>query len=548
MSKKVEILNGQVVSHTILKGSEVLSQFVGSTMGPHGRSVLIGTMGSPKLTNDGVTVAKHIASSQPAEDTVIQLLTEAAKKTNDVAGDGTTTATILTHHLLKEAAKYQASDVNRWELKRGIDAAILEVVKGLEKIATPCKDSETIKRVGAVSANGDESIGGFIAQAMEQVGINGVITAEAGSAMETELSVVKGMQFDRGYISPHFITNPKAMECEHESPYILVLDKKLSTIRDMVPLLEQIAKSGKPLLIIAEDVDGEALSTLVLNNIRGVVKVCAVKAPGFGDRRKAMLEDIAILTGAQLISEELGLSLETTTLDHLGGAKRVVITKDDTTIVDGLGEQKMVDERSEQIKSQIADSSSDYDREKLEERLAKLSGGVAVLKVGAATEAEMKANKDIVEDAINATKAAVEEGVVPGGGVALVRASQALEKFSTGHDDRDIGVSIVKQAMYAPLKQIVANCGNDASVVLNDVLAGKDNFGYNCATNEYGDLMEMGIIDPAKVTRSALQNAASIAGMLITTDSMIVELPEEEGAESPMGMGGMGGMPGMGMM
>lgn len=549
MANKFETLNGQVVSSTILKGSETLSQFVGSTMGPHGRSVIIGTGGSPKVTNDGVTVAKSLASSNHAEDTVIKLLREAAMKTNDVAGDGTTTATVLTHAILKEAAKYQATGVNRWELKRGIDSAINEVVKSLEKLATPCKDNETIKRVGAVSANGDESIGGFIAQAMEQVGINGVITAETGSAMETELSVVKGMQFDRGYISPHFITNTKAMECEFESPYVLLLDKKLSTIRDMVPLLEQVAKSGKPLLIIAEDVDGEALSTLVLNNIRGVVKVCAVKAPGFGDRRKAMLEDIAILTGAQLISEEIGLSLETATIDHLGSCRRAVINKDATTIVDGSGEPSQIEERSEQIKAQMNDKSvSDYDKEKLQERLAKLSGGVAVLKVGAATEAEMKTNKDIVEDAINATKAAVEEGVVPGGGVALVRAAKVLSDFSLGHEDQDLGVNIVRQAMYAPLRQIVSNAGVDASVVLHDVIAGEGNFGFNAASREYGDLMDMGIIDPAKVTRSALQNAASIAGMLITTDSMVIEHPSDDSDGQMGGMGGMGGMPGMGMM
>lgn len=548
---KSEILSGQIVGNTILSGSETLCKLVGSTMGPHGRSVVIGTQGSPKVTNDGVTVAKNIASSNPQEDVVIKLLREAAMKTNDVAGDGTTTATVLTHAILKEAAKYQASGVNRWELKRGIDQAINEVVKALEKLATQCQDSETIKRVGTVSANGDESIGGFISQAMEQVGINGVITAETGSAMETELNVVKGMQFDRGYISPHFITNPKAMECEHENPFILLLDKKLSTIRDMVPLLEQVAKSGRPLMIIAEDVDGEALSTLVLNNIRGVVKVCAVKAPGFGDRRKAMLEDIAILTGAQVISEEVGLTLETTTIDHLGGCKRIVVNKDDTTIVDGSGDQKRIDERSQQIKGQMEDkSASEYDREKLQERLAKLSGGVAVLKVGAATEAEMKANKDIVEDALNATKAAVEEGVVPGGGVALVRAAQALAKFKADTEDQNIGVNIVKQAMYAPFRQIVTNAASDASVVLHSVLEGKGNFGFNAATGQYGDLMDMGIIDPAKVTRSALQNAASIAGMLITTDSMIVELPEE--GDGDAAMGGMGGMPpgmgGMGMM
>lgn len=548
---KSEILRGQLVGSTILKGSETLCNLVGSTMGPHGKSVIISVGGAPKVTNDGVTVARNIVSNDISEDAIIKLLREAAMKTNDIAGDGTTTATVLTHAILKEAAKYQAAGINRWELKRGIDAAIAEVTKALGKLAKQCQDSETIKRVGTVSANGDESIGGFIAEAMEQVGINGVITAESGSAIETELNVVKGMQFDRGYISPHFITNAKAMECELENPYILLIEKKLSTIRDMVPLLEAVAKSGRPLLIIAEDVDGEALSTLVLNNIRGVVKVCAVKAPGFGDRRKSMLEDIAILTGAQVISEDIGLTLEAATVDHLGGCKRMVVNKDNTTIVDGAGDAAMINERSEQIKAQMDDKSvSEYDREKLQERLAKLAGGVAVLKVGAATEAEMKANKDIVEDALNATKAAVEEGVVPGGGVALVRAAQALENFSLGHEDQDIGVSIVKQAMFSPLRQIVANAGDDASVVLNNVLNGEGNYGFNAANSEYCDLVEMGIIDPAKVTRSALQNAASIAGMLITTDSMIVEQPEEADASAGgMGaMGGMGGMGGMGMM
>jgi chaperonin GroEL len=545
MSKSEIQLND--VFATIVRGSEKLCSVVGSTMGPHGKSVIISSASTPKVTNDGVTVAKSVEVSDHAENAVIKLLREAAMKTNDIAGDGTTTATVLTHAILKEAAKYQATGINRWELKRGIDAAISEVVKALEKLATPCQDSETIHRVGTVSANGDDRFGSFISKAMEEVGINGVITAESGTAIETELNVVKGMQFDRGYISPHFVTNPKAMECELENPFILLLDKKLNSIRDMVPLLESVAKSGKPLMIIAEDVEGEALSTLVLNNIRGVVKVCAVKAPGFGDRRKAMLEDIAILTGAQVISEEVGLSLETATVDHMGGCKRVVINKDDTTIVDGSGDKKSLEERMDQIKAQMDEGgASDYDKEKFQERLAKLSGGVAVLKVGAATEAEMKANKDIVEDALNATKAAVEEGVVPGGGVALVRVASALDDLSLGNEDQDIGLSIVKQALYAPLRQIVTNCGGDASVVLNKVLEGKGNFGFNAAKSEYGDLMEMGIIDPAKVTRSALQNAASIAGMLITTDSMIIETPDDSKDDS--GMGGMGSMGGMGGM
>lgn len=547
---KSDIIRGQEVARTILRASETLSELVASTMGPHGRSVIISSGYNKQMTNDGVTVAKHVTVSKDDEQAIIELLRQAAMKTNDIAGDGTTTATVLTHAILKESAKYQAAGINRWELKRGIEGACAELIKKLEKLAIPCKEGKTIQRVGTVSANGNEDIGKFIAEAMDQVGINGVITAETGSAINTELSVVKGMQFDRGYISPHFVNNPKSMECELENPFILLVDKKISTVRDMVPLLEGIAKSGRPLLIVAEDVEGEALTTLVLNNIRGVVKVCAVKAPGFGDRRKAMLEDVAVLTGSQVISEEIGLSLEAATMDHLGSAKRVVVNKDETTIVDGAGEQDLIDERSVQIKIQMEDKgSSDYDREKLQERLAKLSGGVAVLKVGAATEAEMKANKDVVEDALNATKAAVEEGVVPGGGVALVRAAQALEKFSLGKEDQDIGVKIVYQAMFEPLRQIVTNAGGDASVVLNNVLQGKGNFGFNAASGEYGDLMDMGIIDPAKVTRTALQNAASIAGMMITTDSLLVEIPEDSGSDSGAGgMGGMGPMGGMGMM
>jgi chaperonin GroEL len=503
------------------------------------------------MTNDGVTVAKSVSVDDQKQQAVIELLRQAAMKTNDIAGDGTTTATVLTHAILREAAKYQAAGINRWELKRGIEGACQELIKKLSKLSLPCKDSKTIHRVGTVSANGNDNIGKFIAEAMEQVGINGVITAETGSELETKLNVVKGMQFDRGYISPHFVNNAKNMECDFENPFILLVDKKISTVRDMVPLLEGVAKSGRPLLIVAEDIEGEALTTLVLNNIRGVVKVCAVKAPGFGDRRKAMLEDIAILTGAQLISEEIGLSLEAATMDHMGSAKRVRINKDETIVVDGAGKQALIDERSNQIKAQMEDnSSSEYDREKLQERLAKLSGGVAVLKIGAATEAEMKANKDIVEDALNATKAAVEEGVVPGGGVALARAAQALEKFSLGNEDQDIGVKIVYSAMFEPLRQIVSNAGGDASVVLNNVLKGKGNFGYNAATSEYGDLMDMGIIDPAKVTRTALQNAASIAGMMITTDSLIVEIQSDTSSDAGSGGmgGGMGGMGGMGMM
>lgn len=547
--KQAEITSGQPVRMAILEAAKILKDPVAATMGPGGVGVLIKDGYSTQVTIDGVTVAKSVACSDHTHNVLIKYMSEAAVKTNDIAGDGTTTSTVLSYAMIREATKLIASGMNRWEIKKGMDEAVKKLIQELESLAIQCTENEMIKRVGEVSANGDSNVGNLIAEAMDQVGINGVITAETGSALETELSVVKGMQFDRGCISPYFMTNQKSMEAELENPYVLILDKKLSNIRDMVPLLESVAKSGRPLLLIAEDVEGEALTTLVLNNMRGVVKVVAVKAPGFGDRRKSMLEDIAILTGAQVISEEIGLNLEDATLDHLGSMKRAVISKDDTTIVDGAGDQSAINERVEQIKSQIEQASSDYDIEKLKERLAKISGGVAVIKVGAATEAEMKANKAIVEDALNATKAAVEEGVVPGGGVALVRVAQSLAGFSCGNHDQDMGVSVIRRAMYEPLRQIVSNAGEDASVVLNKVIEGKANFGFNAATGEYGDMVDLGIIDPAKVTRTALQNAASIAGMMITTECMVIESPEEDKeAEGAGAMGGMGGMGGMGMM
>ncbi len=551
MSQKSNILKGHQVRMEILDASTVLRDLVAATMGPGGVGVLLNDNGDTTITTDGVTVAQRASSQNHHHNVLIKLMSEAAVKTNDAAGDGTTTATVLSHAIIREATRVISSGNNRWEVKRGIEAATAHLTKELEKLAIECKDPKTIERVGTVSANGDQTIGKLIAEAMGEVGLNGVITAESGSTPTTELSVVKGMQFDRGAISMYFMTNQKTMEAELENPLLLIVDKKISNIRDMVPLLESVAKAGRPLLIIAEDVEGEALSTLVINNMRGYVKVCAVKAPGFGDRRKEMLEDIAVLTGAQVIKEEIGLTLEQATMDHLGSAKRIVVGKDNTMIVDGAGRQELLAERIESLKSQVADKDlSDYDREKVQERLAKLSGGVAVIQVGAATEAEMKANKAIVEDALNATKAAVEEGVVPGGGVALVRVAASLDKLKGASHDQQMGIDAVKTAMYEPLRQIVANAGEDASVVLNKVVEGKKSFGFNAATFEYGDMVEMGIIDPAKVTRTALQNAASIAGMMITTECMVIEQPKEDDASGDAGapMGGMGGMGGMGMM
>jgi chaperonin GroEL len=475
-----------------------------------------------------------------------QMLKEVASKTSDVAGDGTTTATVLAQSMLKEGLKAVAAGMNPMDLKRGIDKAVTKTVEQLKEISKPCSDHKEIAQVGTVSANGDESIGNIIAEAMEKVGKEGVITVEEGSGLENELEIVEGMQFDRGYLSPYFINKQENMSVELEDPYILIHDKKLSNIRDLLPILEAVAKAGKPLTIIAEDVDGEALATLVVNNIRGIVKVCAVKAPGFGDRRKAMLQDVAILTGGQVISEEVGMSLESASLDDLGHAKRIQITKENTTIIDGAGSKDDIEARVNQIRAQIEEATSDYDKEKMQERVAKLAGGVAVTKVGAATEVEMKEKKARVEDALHATRAAVEEGVVPGGGVALVRCLDDAGDIKGANTDQDTGIKIVRRALEEPLRQIVINAGEDGSVVLNKVRESKGNYGYNAATEEYGDMMEMGILDPTKVTRIALQNAASIAGLMITTEAMVAELPEEK-PEPPMG-GGMGDMGGMGGM
>jgi chaperonin GroEL len=474
------------------------------------------------------------------------MVKEVSSQTSDVAGDGTTTATVLAQSILTEGMKAVAAGMNPMDLKRGVDKAVAAAVEELKKLSKPCTDSKAIAQVGTISANSDESIGQIIAQAMEKVGKEGVITVEEGQSLENELDVVEGMQFDRGYLSPYFINNQQSQSAELEDPFILLCDKKISNIRELLPVLEGVAKAGKPLLIVAEDIEGEALATLVVNNIRGIVKVAAVKAPGFGDRRKAMLQDIAVLSGGQVISEEVGLSLEKATLDDLGSAKKVQVTKENTTIVDGAGKKNDIEDRVTQIRQQIEESSSDYDREKLQERVAKLAGGVAVIKVGAATEMEMKEKKARVEDALHATRAAVEEGVVPGGGVALVRALQKIKKLDPANHDQEVGISIAMRAMEEPLRQIVANAGDEPSVVVNKVKEGKGNYGYNAATGDYSDMIEMGILDPTKVTRTALQNAASVAGLMITTEAMVAEIPKEEPAGMPGG--GMGDMGGMGMM
>ncbi len=530
----------------MLAGVNILANAVKVTLGPKGRNVVLEkSFGSPTVTKDGVTVAKEIELENKFENMGAMLVKEVASKTSDIAGDGTTTATVLGQSILTEGVKAVAAGMNPMDLKRGLDKAVSAAVEELQRISEPCNDDKSIAQVGTISANADESIGNIIAEAMGKVGKEGVITVEEGSGLENELDVVEGMQFDRGYLSPYFINNQQSMSVELESPYILLHDKKLSNIRDLLPVLEGVAKAGKPLLIIAEDVEGEALATLVVNNMRGIVKVAAVKAPGFGDRRKAMLEDIAILTGGTVISEEVGLTLEKATLDDLGTAKKVQITKENTTIIDGAGDSKDIEGRVTQIRAQIEESTSDYDREKLQERLAKLAGGVAVIKVGAATEVEMKEKKARVEDALHATRAAVEEGVVPGGGVALVRALKALEKLTGTNHDQDIGIEIARRAMEEPLRQIVSNAGAEGSVVLNEVKNGKGNYGYNAATGEFGDMVKMGILDPTKVTRSALQNAASICGLMITTEAMVAEKPKEEAAPAMPDMGGMGGMGGM---
>ncbi len=528
------------------RGVNLLANAVKVTLGPKGRNVVLEkSFGAPTVTKDGVSVAKEIELKDKFENMGAQMVKEVASKTSDVAGDGTTTATVLAQSMMREGLKSVSAGMNPMDLKRGLDKAVGAAVAELEKLSEPVKDSKAISQVGAISANADYAIGDIIAEAMDKVGKEGVITVEDGSGLENELDVVEGMQFDRGYLSPYFINNQDSMAAELDDPYILLHDKKISNVRDLLPLLENVAKAGKPLLLIAEDVEGEALATLVVNTIRGIVKVCSVKAPGFGDRRKAMLEDMAILTGGTVISEEVGMSLEKAGLDDLGRAKRVIAAKEDTTIIDGAGDKSGIDGRVNQIRQQIEETSSDYDREKLQERMAKLAGGVAVIKVGAATEVEMKEKKARVEDALHATRAAVEEGVVAGGGVALVRAQQAVLGLTGDNHDQDMGISIARRSMEEPLRQIVANSGAEASVVLAKVADESGNQGFNAQTHEYGDMIEMGILDPTKVVRAALQNAASIAGLLVTTEASVAESPKDD---APPAMPPGGGMDGMGMM
>ncbi|MCL2297411.1 MAG: chaperonin GroEL [Proteobacteria bacterium] len=536
---------GDQVRNKMVSGVNTLANAVKITLGPKGRNVVLErSFGAPTITKDGVSVAKEIELKDKFENMGAQMVKEVASKTSDVAGDGTTTATVLAQSIVGEGMKYVAAGMNPMDLKRGIDKAVVAVVEELKKISKPCSTSKEIAQVGSISANADESIGQIIADAMDKVGKEGVITVEDGKGLENELDVVEGMQFDRGYVSPYFINNADKQAVLLDDPYVLLHDKKISNIRDLLPVLEGVAKAGKPLLIIAEDIDGEALATLVVNNIRGILKACAVKAPGFGDRRKAMLEDIAVLTGGTVIAEELGLKLENATLNDLGRAKRIEIGKEDTTIIDGNGDKNAIEARVKTIRKQVEEATSDYDREKLQERVAKLAGGVAVIKVGAATEVEMKEKKARVEDALHATRAAVEEGIVAGGGVAYLRARATLKALKVTNSDQEAGVKIVLRAIEEPLRQIVANAGEESSVVVNKVIDGKGNFGFNAATGEYGDLVEMGVLDPTKVTRTALQHAASIAGLMLTTDCMVAELPKED---SPMPGGGMGGMGGMGM-
>ena len=538
---------GDSARKKMLVGVNVLADAVKATLGPKGRNVVLAkSFGAPTITKDGVSVAKEIELKDAFENMGAQLVKEVASKANDAAGDGTTTATVLAQAIVNEGLKAVAAGMNPMDLKRGIDKATSAVVAELKNLSKPCADSKAIAQVGTISANSDNSIGEIIAEAMEKVGKEGVITVEEGSGLENELSVVEGMQFDRGYLSPYFINKPDTMSAELDSPLLLLVDKKISNIRELLPVLESVAKAGRPLLIVAEDVEGEALATLVVNNMRGIVKVAAVKAPGFGDRRKAMLQDIAILTGGTVISEEVGLSLESTTLEHLGQAKRVVLNKENTTVIDGAGVEADIQARIKQIRAQVEETSSDYDKEKLQERLAKLAGGVAVIKVGAGTEVEMKEKKARVEDALHATRAAVEEGVVPGGGVALVRALAAIADLKGDNEDQNVGIALLRRAVEAPLRQITANAGDEPSVVADKVKQGSGNYGYNAATGEYGDMIEMGILDPAKVTRSALQAAASIGGLMITTEAMVADLPEDKPAGGGMpDMGGMGGMGGM---
>ncbi|MEL0102355.1 MAG: chaperonin GroEL [Gammaproteobacteria bacterium] len=551
-----EVRFGDEARQRMVAGVNLLANAVKATLGPKGRNVVLDkAFGAPTVTKDGVSVAKEIELKDKYENMGAQMVKEVASQTSDVAGDGTTTATVLAQAIVREGMKSVAAGMNPMDLKRGIDKAVIESVAALKEISKPCADNKEIAQVGSISANSDSQVGDIIADAMDKVGKEGVITVEEGNSLENELEVVEGMQFDRGYLSPYFANNQDSMTCDLDEPFVLLHDKKISNIREMLPILEAVAKAGKPLLIIAEDVDGEALATLVVNSIRGIVKVAAVKAPGFGDRRKAMLEDIAILTGGTVLSEEVGLSLEKATLEDLGTAKKVNISKENTTIIDGAGGAEQIKGRVDQIRAQIEEATSDYDKEKLQERMAKLAGGVAVIKVGAATEVEMKEKKARVEDALHATRAAVEEGVVPGGGTALIRAISAIKDLSGDNPDQDMGISILRRSMEEPLRQIVGNAGDEASVILAKVAESKSsNEGYNAATGEFGDMIAMGILDPTKVTRSALQNAASVAGLMITTEAMVAELPADEedghshgGVHPPMGdgMGGMGGMGGM---
>ncbi len=546
MSAK-EVKFGESARAAKLRGVNVLADAVKVTLGPKGRNVVLDkSFGAPTVTKDGVSVAKEIELKDKFENMGAQMVKEVASKTSDVAGDGTTTATVLAQAMLREGLKSVAAGMNPMDLKRGIDKAVKAAVDQLAEISKPCSDHQEIAQVGTVSANADDSVGGIIAEAMEKVGKEGVITVEEGKSLENELEVVEGMQFDRGYLSPYFINDQDAMQTEMDNPLILIHDKKISNIREMLPVLEATAKAGRPLLVIAEDIEGEALATLVVNNIRGIVKVCAVKAPGFGDRRKAMLQDLAILTGGQVISEEVGMSLEGATLEELGSAKRVQVSKENTTVIDGAGSASDIEARVNQVRVQIEEATSDYDKEKMQERVAKLAGGVAVIKVGAATEVEMKEKKARVEDALHATRAAVEEGVVPGGGVALVRCIAAVGEAKGANHDQDQGIKIVQRAIEEPLRQIVANAGEEGSVVLNNVLGKDGNHGYNAGTGEYGDMISMGILDPTKVTRVALQHAASIAGMMVTTEAMVAEMADDSPAAPAMpDMGGMGGMGGM---
>lgn len=543
-----DVVFGTDARTRMVEGVNILANAVKVTLGPKGRNVVLErSFGAPTVTKDGVSVAKEIELKDKLQNMGAQLVKEVASKTNDIAGDGTTTATVLAQAIVREGTKYVAAGLNPMDLKRGIDKAVIALVEELKKQSKATTTSKEIAQVGSISANSDESVGTIIAEAMDKVGKEGVITVEEGKSLQNELDVVEGMQFDRGYLSPYFINNPEKQSAILDNPFVLLFDKKISNIRDLLPTLEAVAKAGRPLLIVAEDVEGEALATLVVNTIRGILKVVAVKAPGFGDRRKAMLEDIAILTGGKVIAEEVGLSLEKVTLEDLGQAARVEIGKENTTIIDGAGKAEEIEARVKQIRIQIEEATSDYDREKLQERVAKLAGGVAVIKVGAATEVEMKEKKARVEDALHATRAAVEEGIVAGGGVALLRAKQAVGSLVTGHAEQDAGIKLVLKAIEAPLREIVANAGGEPSVVVNKVLEGQGNYGFNAANDTYGDMLEMGILDPTKVTRTALQNAASVASLLLTTECMVAEAPKADAAPAMPDMGGMGGMGGMGM-